>query len=65
MEANEQTKRLTLRSITEKAKVIADATEHRDMMIRAASAEGVSLREIAEAAGVSHMTIKRVVEAHD
>ena len=35
------------------------------MMIRAASAEGVSLREIAEAAGVSHMTIKRVVEADD
>lgn len=34
---------------------------HRSAM-RAAAAAGASLREIAEAAGVGHMTVKRVLE---
>jgi DNA-binding NarL/FixJ family response regulator len=38
------------------------AVAARDAAIREAHRAGASLREIAEAAGVSHMTVKRIVE---
>ncbi|MDE0803057.1 MAG: helix-turn-helix domain-containing protein [Acidimicrobiales bacterium] len=38
------------------------ASSKRDAAIREAHRAGSSLREIAEASGISHMTVKRVVE---
>ena len=38
------------------------AVASRDAAIREAHRAGASLRDIAEVAGVSHMTIKRIVE---
>ena len=38
------------------------ATSKRDAAIREAHRAGASLRELADASGVSHMTIKRIVE---
>jgi hypothetical protein len=39
------------------------AMNARDELIRAASAGGSSLREIAEATGLSHMKVKRIVDS--
>ncbi len=38
------------------------AVASRDAAIREAQRAGASLRDIAEVAGVSHMTVKRIVE---
>jgi len=38
------------------------ASSKRDAAIREAHRAGSSLREIAEASGISHMTVKRIVE---
>lgn len=38
------------------------ASSKRDATIREAHRAGSSLREIAEASGISHMTVKRIVE---
>lgn len=38
------------------------ATSKRDAAIREAHRFGASLRELAEASGVSHMTVKRIIE---
>jgi len=38
------------------------AAGKRDAAIREAHREGASLRELAEASGISHMTVKRIVE---
>ena len=38
------------------------ATSKRDAAIREAHRAGASLRELADASGVSHMTIKRIIE---
>ena len=57
----DQVKRVTLKSIEHKTKTIKDATEHRAMMIRAAHKEGVSMRDIADAAGLGTMTVQRII----
>lgn len=38
------------------------AEESRNNAIRFASSEGASLREIADATGLGHMTVKRIVD---
>ena len=38
------------------------ATSKRDAAIREAHRAGASLRELADASGVSHMTVKRIIE---
>jgi DNA invertase Pin-like site-specific DNA recombinase len=38
------------------------ATSKRDAAIREAHRAGSSLREIADASGISHMTVKRILE---
>ena len=38
------------------------ASSKRDAAIREAHRAGASLREIAQASGISHMTVKRIVE---
>jgi lambda repressor-like predicted transcriptional regulator len=38
------------------------ATSKRDAAIREAHRAGASLRDLAEASGISHMTVKRIVE---
>lgn len=38
------------------------ASSKRDAAIREAHRSGSSLRDIAEASGVSHMTVKRIIE---
>lgn len=38
------------------------ASSKRDAAIREAHRVGASLREIADASGISHMTVKRIVE---
>ena len=42
--------------------LVGRAIASRDAAIREAHRAGASLRDIAEVAGVSHMTIKRIVE---
>ena len=41
------------------------ATTKRDAAIREAHRSGASLSELAEASGVSHMTVKRIVDRAD
>ena len=41
------------------------ATTKRDAAIREAHRAGASLRELAEASGISHMTVKRIVDRAD
>lgn len=41
------------------------ATTKRDAAIREAHRSGASLRELAEASGISHMTVKRIVDRAD
>jgi hypothetical protein len=53
---------VALRSIAGHAKRIAAATEARDRAIRAARAQGVSLRTIAEAAGINHQTVQNIID---
>lgn len=48
-----------VRYATENAEV---ASSKRDAAIREAHRAGSSLREIADASGISHMTVKRIVE---
>jgi DNA invertase Pin-like site-specific DNA recombinase len=38
------------------------AVSERDAAIRFAATQGASLRELAEATGVSHMSVKRIIE---
>ena len=38
------------------------ASTKRDAAIREAHRAGASLRELAEASGISHMTVKRIIE---
>lgn len=40
------------------------AEETRNNAIRFASREGASLREIADASGLGHMTVKRIIDKH-
>ena len=65
------TDRLTLRSVTDwygqqlvryAAENAHVATSKRDAAIREAHVAGASLRELADASGISHMTVKRIVE---
>lgn len=53
---------VALRSITGHTRRIAAATEARDRAIRAARDQGVSLRVIAEAAGVTHQTVQNILD---
>ena len=48
-----------VRYSTENADV---ALSKRDAAIREAHRAGLSLREIADASGISHMTVKRIIE---
>jgi DNA invertase Pin-like site-specific DNA recombinase len=64
---NEQTKvkTLRLRLAARLARKAEKAAEQRDDAIRSASEAGGSLREIADATGTSHMTVKRIIERAD
>jgi DNA-binding NarL/FixJ family response regulator len=57
----EAAKRL-LQLVSHGAKNADRATASRDAAIREAHRAGASLRDIAEVAGVSHMTVKRIIE---
>lgn len=50
-----------LRSVTVRAARVRRAILDRDASIRKASAAGWSLRDIAEASGLSHMGISKIV----
>jgi hypothetical protein len=54
-----------LRDVAIEAKRVVQITAHRDSLILAASVVGCSLREIAEATGLSHMTVKRIIDRRD
>ncbi len=41
------------------------ASSKRDAAIREAHRAGASLRELADASGISHMTVKRIIERRD
>jgi DNA invertase Pin-like site-specific DNA recombinase len=64
---NEQTrvKALRLRVASRLARKAQKVAEQRDEAIRSASEAGGSLREIADATGTSHMTVKRIIERTD
>ena len=55
-------KERSLRHLARVAEQADSAIRDRDGAIRFAIESGASLREAAEAAGLSHMTVKRVVE---
>ncbi len=54
---------VTLKLAQECAEAARQAQDQRDQFIRQASADGASLREIADAVGLSHMTVKRICAA--
>ncbi len=54
--------RRLLRLVGHGARNAERAIASRDAAIREAHRAGASLRDIADAAGVSHMTVKRIVE---
>jgi AcrR family transcriptional regulator len=51
-----------LQLVSHGAKNADRATASRDAAIREAHRAGASLRDIAKVAGVSHMTVKRIIE---
>ncbi len=53
---------VALRSIRGHARRIQEATVSRDRAIRAARAQGVPLRTIADAADVSHQTVQNILD---
>jgi len=55
-------KEQALHSIRQRAKRIEKLSDQQRLMIRAAHQEGASLREIADAAGQGHSTVKRVLD---
>ena len=52
----------TAEQLSEVAARLAALRERRDDLVRARHAEGASLRQIAEEAGLSHSGVKRVLE---
>jgi transposase len=54
-------KKSALRLARVAADKLAEAEHNRDNAIRFAVDSGASLREVAEAVGVSHMTVKNIV----
>lgn len=58
----EAVKRRALRQLQWVTRRVEKEQASQRSAIRAASAAGASLREIAEAAGVGHMTVKRILE---
>ena len=52
-----------LTSVTRAARKAASALQARDDAIRAAHAEGVTLRAIAAAAGLSHQRVHQIIRA--
>ena len=53
---------VALRSIRGHTRRIQEATVSRDRAIRAARAQGVPLRTIADAADVSHQTVQNILD---
>lgn len=60
--ANDATQRNMLKLVRYAAENADVATTKRDAAIREAHRAGASLREIAAESGVSHMSVKRIVE---
>ena len=60
--SGERRKEVTLKAVAKLANATNERLAQRDAAIRLASSEGASLRELADAAGMSHMTIKRILE---
>ena len=59
----EQAKKIMLRTLRRDASRADTAVDQRDRAIRMAHRHaGLSLREIAEATGINHMTIKRIID---
>lgn len=52
---------MTAKELAAWARKAREATEHRDQLIRQMRAEGSPLRTIAEAAGLSHTAIAKIV----
>ena len=55
-------KAVALRSVARHAKLATERTNDRNNAIRLAHQESASLREIAEVAGVSHVTVNTIIE---
>lgn len=59
---NDTTNTQMLKLVRYAARTAHVATTKRDAAIREAHRAGLSLREIAEESGISHMSVKRIVE---
>ena len=51
------------RTLKRKAEAVAKAYDARDQAIREAHGDGMSLRQIANAVGMSHSGVKRIVDS--
>lgn len=51
----------TARQLASQARKAREATARRDLLIRQLRAEGATLRAIAEAAGMSHTAVAKIV----
>lgn len=61
----ESTQTSLLKLVRYAAENVGVAASKRDAAIREAHRAGSSLREIADASGISHMTVKRIIERAD